>query len=58
MFLGIEGVETRHTDNTSFKLSRPGHLNGRSNSKPCHKSIGNLEVELHAFLTSTLDRVE
>jgi hypothetical protein len=41
-----------------LKLSRTGHLNGRSNSKPCHKYIGSLEVTLHAFLTSTLDGVE
>jgi hypothetical protein len=41
-----------------LKLSRKGHLNGRSNSKPCHKNIGSLEVQLHAFLTSTLDSIE
>jgi len=41
-----------------LKLSRTGYLNGRSNSKPCQKNTGSLEVQLHAFLTSTLDGVE
>ena len=41
-----------------LQLTRTGHINGRSNSKPRHKSIGSLEVYLHALLNSTLDGAE